>query len=189
MKRFPLLLAAGLVLAAPAPRHDGWRILGPGGGGALFIPTISPHDTGTVLIACDMTGAYITHDAGASWRVFNLGDRVRFFLFDPKDARVIYAQAAGLFRSADGGESWRMLLPRPEAIRKITMGDDHASATIHVSPGPDVPRGEVKALAIDPDDSRRLYLATEENAKTTLWISPDWGATWSRSADSGRRRT
>ena len=183
MKPFALLLAAWLALAAPAPRHDGWRILGPGGGGAQFIPTISPHDTGTVLIACDMTGNYITHDAGASWRMFNLGEPVRFFVFDPKDARVIYAQSAALFRSADGGETWRMLLPRPEAIRKITMGDDHAGATIHVSHVPDVPRGQVKALAIDPDDSRLLYLATGDQAKSTLWNSPDWGATWRRGAD------
>src|SRR6266487_3171453 len=78
-----------------------------------------------------------------------------------------------------------MLLPRPEAIRKITMGDDHAGKTFHVSPDPAVPHGLANALAIDPDDSRRLYLATEENAKTTLWISQDWGVTWSHSAGLG----
>jgi photosystem II stability/assembly factor-like uncharacterized protein len=45
-----------------------WRVIGPGGGGAQFIPTISPHDPNTMLIACDMTAAYITHNGGESWR-------------------------------------------------------------------------------------------------------------------------
>jgi hypothetical protein len=49
-----------------APRLDAWRILGPGGGGAQFYPAISPHDPRLVLVACDMTGAYISEDAGNS---------------------------------------------------------------------------------------------------------------------------
>ncbi len=48
-----------------------WSVIGPGGGGALFLPTVSPHDPRTVLARCDMTGAYITNDAGGSWRMFN----------------------------------------------------------------------------------------------------------------------
>ena len=28
----------------PAPRFDAWRVLGPGGGGTMIGPTISPHD-------------------------------------------------------------------------------------------------------------------------------------------------
>ena len=59
-------------LADSIPRQSTWKIIGPGGGGAQFIPTISPHDSRTVLVACDMTGAYITHDGGQNWREFNL---------------------------------------------------------------------------------------------------------------------
>ena len=51
----------------------------------MFNPTVSPHDKNTVLVSCDMTGAYITHDGGQSWRMFNLRGRVRFFAFDPID--------------------------------------------------------------------------------------------------------
>jgi len=64
-----LPMAAALI---PAARDDGWRILGPGGG-AQFIPAISPHDSRRVPVACDMTGSYLTEDGGASWRMFNLG--------------------------------------------------------------------------------------------------------------------
>src|ERR1700732_4049803 len=142
MKPSGLLLIAALVLAAPAPRFDAWRIIGPGGGGALFFPTVSPHDPRTVLVACDMTGSYITHDAGASWRMFNLGEKVHFFVFDPIDPNVIYARAGGLFRSTDDGSSWQMILPRPDTIRAVRMGDDHAEASLEFS---GEPRGDITA--------------------------------------------
>ena len=180
MKRSALFLAACLALAAPAPRFDAWRIIGPGGGGALFVPTVSPHNPRTVLVACDMTGSYITHDAGASWRMFNLRDKVRFFAFDPKDPHVIYAKAGALFRSSDDGGTWRLVVPRPENIRGVRLGDDHAEAVLEISAEP---RGEITALAIDPDDSKTLSIAVNANRQTALWLSSDWGVTWQKTAD------
>ncbi|MGB9606193.1 MAG: hypothetical protein ACPL88_10005, partial [Bryobacteraceae bacterium] len=82
-----------------APRQDAWRILGPGGGGAQFLPTISPHDPRRVLVACDMTGSYISHDGGDSWRMFNLRGTTRFFVFDPVEPETIYVYGIGLWRS------------------------------------------------------------------------------------------
>jgi len=73
-----------------------WERLGPGGGGALFLPTISPPDPNRILVACDMTGAYISDNGGQSWRMFNLRGQVRLFAFDPYDANTIYAQTTGL---------------------------------------------------------------------------------------------
>src|ERR1017187_6985685 len=61
MRRLSLAIAAALACAAPPPGAPGWRILGPGGGGSLFHPTVSPHDSRTALVACDMTGSYLTH--------------------------------------------------------------------------------------------------------------------------------
>jgi hypothetical protein len=64
MRRYflPAILAILCLNSASAERPGGFRIIGPGGGGAMFHPTISPHDNHTVLIACDMTVSYITHD-------------------------------------------------------------------------------------------------------------------------------
>src|SRR5260370_11065862 len=176
MRRLSVVVGA-LACAAPARRADGWRIIGPGGGGSLFHPTVSPHDSRTVLVACDMTGAYLTHDGGAHWRIVNLGEPVRFFVFDPVDANVIYAKALGIFRSADNGETWTRFFPRD--VRQITMGDDHAEGYLHTA---GQPAGEVTALAIDPADSRSLYLALG----AALWTSVDGGATWQKSADLRR---
>jgi photosystem II stability/assembly factor-like uncharacterized protein len=180
VKRLALLLTAALALTASAPREDRWRIIGPGGGGALFHPTVSPHDARTALVSCDMTGNYITTDAGNRWRSFNLDGPVQFFLFDPIDPRVIYAKAGALFRSSDGGTTWVRFVPR--TVAEIRMGDDHASPTYHVASGP---RGDVDAMAIDPGDSRILYLAID----STLWTSLDRGATWHESGTlPGRAR-
>jgi len=68
----PVLLTLCLLLfqlianAIDMNAHPSWKVLGPGGGGAQYIPTVSPHDPRRVLVACDMTGAYLTHDAGKS---------------------------------------------------------------------------------------------------------------------------
>ena len=48
-----------------------------------------------------MTGAYLTEDAGASWRMFNLRTTTDFFVFDPVDPQVIYDYGLGLWRTAD----------------------------------------------------------------------------------------
>ena len=172
MKGLPLLACAALVLAAPSLPE--WRIIGPGGGGSLFHPTVSPHDPRTAVVACDMTGSYITHDGGDTWRIFNLGDPVQFFVFDPIDARVIYAKANGVFRTADGGNTWTRFFPRD--VQRITMGDDHAAGQLHLARGPS---GNVTAFAIDPEDNHFLYLALD----STLWTSYDAGVTWQKSGD------
>src|SRR5690242_18310451 len=82
-----------------ATRLNAWRVIGPGGAGGMLLPTVSPHDPRLVLERCDMTGSYISHDAGHSWRMFNLRDATSAFAFDPGDARVIYAGSHALFRS------------------------------------------------------------------------------------------
>ncbi len=181
-------LSALTTLSEPVPppavqaamRLDQWRIIGPGGGGAQFLPTISPHDPKEVLVACDMTGSYITHDAGHSWRMFNLRGRVNFFVFDPKDPNVIYAKATGLWRSVDDGRSWNLIFPDPATVERVEMPDDHAGEII-VSRGD--PGGTITALAVDPANSRTLYAAFRDGSLSTLRYSEDWGKTWKKSTD------
>jgi photosystem II stability/assembly factor-like uncharacterized protein len=73
-----------------------------------------------------MTGAYITEDGGASWRMFNLGAAVSSFAFDPTDRNVIYAGTAALWRSADRGRTWRMVFPDPARHTRALFIGDHA---------------------------------------------------------------
>ncbi len=173
-------LTLGLLCAcSPRPAEDNaeWRILGLGGGGAQFYPTISPHNSRRVMVGCDMTGSYISHDAGESWRMFNLRSRARFFAFDPVEPDVIYAGSAGLWRSMDAGATWNLIYPDPASITQILMPDDHAGVR-YVTPG--ARYGNVLALAVDPTAPRILFAAVREGDTIYLEISPDQGRTWSR---------
>src|SRR5690348_5122006 len=121
-----LALSLGL-WAGPAPRADAWKVIGPGGAGGMFLPTISPHDPNIVLEHCDMTGAYISLDGGMSWRMFNLRGVVSAFAFDPRDPTIIYAGNHALWKSTDTGKTWRMMLPDPARGTVEHMRDDHAA--------------------------------------------------------------
>ena len=166
--------------AAFAVRPGDFKIVGPGGGGAMFNPTVSPHDPNTVLISCDMTGSYITHDGGHTWRMFSLRGVVRFFAFDPLDPKVMYAQATGLWRSTDGGETWNLIYPAPDKIKSIVMRSDHSDEIMVADPDP---LGDIAALAIDPANSKTLYAAAGDKSRASLFISNDWGESWSKQED------
>jgi len=184
MKRALLLLVfipVSLSLLIAAERPGDFRIIGPGGGGAMFHPTVSPHDTNTVLVACDMTGSYITHDGGHSWRMFNLRGVTDFFAFDPKDPKTMYAHATGLWRSTDGGEHWNLVYPNPGSVKAVKMNSDHSDETIVAEPDP---LGTISALAIDPADPKVLYVvAGPDKEKAALFVSRDQGATWQEQVD------
>ena len=146
----------------------------------MFHPLISPHDTNTVLIACDMTGSYITHDAGKTWRMFNLRGVPDFFVFDPKDPKTMYVHATGLWRSKDAGEHWNLVYPSPANVKGVKMNSDHSDEIILADPDP---LGTIATLAIDPADSKVLYAAAGSKEKTELFVSRDSGATWKKQVD------
>ncbi len=158
-----------------ARRLDAWRVIGPGGGGAQFQPTVSPHDPRKILVGCDMTGAYISEDGGDSWRMFNLRGPVRFFVFDPVDPKTIYAETMGLWRSTDEGKTWNLVYPNPRSVERIEMPDDHAGVRLAVAGGG---HPSIAALAVDPEDSSTLYAAITDGGTPSLQVSKDRGATW-----------
>ena len=120
-----------------------------------------------------MTGAYLTHDGGATWRIVNLGDTVQFFVFDPLDANVIYAGAGGIFRSVDAGGTWKRFFPREV---QTGTGDDHAAGGLR-SGGASIER-----CYRARDRPRRLALALPRPGVRALDLL-DTGATWQKSAD------
>jgi len=179
----PHFLGAILVVvcltSAFAERPGGFRVIGPGGGGAMFNPTISPHDPNTVLISCDMTGSYITHDGGRTWRMFNLRGVVNFFVFDPLDAKTMYAHATGLWRSTDGGEQWHLVYPSPSAVKGVQMNSDHSDE--HILADPEL-LGTIDAMAVDPSNSQVLYAAAGTKESPSVFVSRDYGKSWQKGA-------
>ena len=99
-------------------------------------------------------GLWISHDAGKSWQeAAGLhGQSIRAFALAPSDARTLFAGTLqGVFRSADGGASWKMISPP-------------GSTEIH----------EVESLAIDPRDPNIVYAGTWH----LPWKTTDGGAHW-----------
>ncbi len=186
--------------------QSSWSVVGPGGGGGVFLPTISPFDPGLMLAHCDMTGAYLTRDGGRSWRMINLWNVPTDFEFDPVDPDVIYAAVKGslygedrgsglslLFRSVDRGESWRIVYPlvqNAQATDEIQSRDILPSQLI-----PGTPDGSIDKVAVDPADNSRIFLGlsplaayigdgTGGPAKSPmLVVSTDRGLSWRVAAE------
>nr|MDD6336194.1 hypothetical protein [bacterium] len=159
------------------PRNDTWQVLGPGGGGAQFIPTISPHNPDVILAACDMTGSYITKDGGKSWRLFNLRSRTDAFAFDPCDENRMYAGGQALWRSDDGGDIWEVIFPRADKIveeRKI--GDHSGSDFVSLD---NFPGGGIHFICVDPQLSDCVYVAISNARGTLLYATFDDGQSFS----------
>jgi photosystem II stability/assembly factor-like uncharacterized protein len=126
-----------------------------------------------------MTGSYISHDGGQTWRMFNLRGVANFFVFDPKDPKTMYAHATGLWRSTDSGETWNLVYPDPSAVKGVKMSSDHSDETIVSDPDP---LGSISAMAIDPADSSVLYV-TAGKEHPALFVSRDYGKTWEKQTD------
>jgi photosystem II stability/assembly factor-like uncharacterized protein len=175
-----LLFATALSSQGQAPRLNDWKIIGPGGGGTMIAPTISPHDTRLVVEHCDMTGAYITRDDGQSWRMFNLRGGVNSFAFDPTNDNTIYAANAALWRSTDKGQSWEMLFPSPAKNTIEHQVGDHSEYKL-TSDDPVYPGGDISAVTIDPQNSKHLYVSLESKGSPAVIVaSKDGGTSWSR---------
>src|ERR1700722_6278825 len=111
-----------------------------------------------LLIDCkSKSGLYRSDDGGDSWRLQNADKRLtsRAWYFgnitvDPQNADVFYVPNVALYRSEDGGKTISVLRGAPG-------GDDYHQ------------------IWIDPKDSSRMVLATDQG--TT--ISLNYGKTWS----------
>ena len=178
---FALLLTS----VATDDRPGDFKIIGPGGGGAMFHPQISPHDPNTVLVNWDMTGAYISHDGGKSWRMFNLRGVVEFFVFEPLEGKVMYAEANGFV--VQPGQ-WRELeLGLSKALDDKGRQNELASSDENLVAEPN-PLGTISAMAIDPENSKNFYLTAGNRAQGVygLFISRDGGESWTKMEDLPR---
>ncbi|MCE5273477.1 dockerin type I domain-containing protein [bacterium] len=157
---------------------DKWTVIGPGGGGAMFIPTVDPFDPAHALLRCDMTGAYVTFDDGASWKMFNLRTVVIDFEFDPSNRGVVYAANTALWRSEDGGKGWSLVWPAPADITLERMVGDHAEQSFLTTSG--LPDAELDKVRVDPADGDHLLVGLGQwwNGPAKVMFSHDRGASW-----------
>ena len=158
-------------------KEDIWGFAGYGGGGAMFYPAVSPHNTNYAFVACDMTGTYVTYNGGESWKMFSLRGPVKYFVFDPLDSDVVYAKSIALFKSTDRGHTWNIVYPVPSEVKGFVSMGDHAHEVIVTT---DSTRREVLALAVDPGNSQKLYAAISVDDNMAYYFSEDQGRNWTK---------
>ncbi|MCW3118408.1 MAG: exo-alpha-sialidase, partial [Chitinophagaceae bacterium] len=151
-----------------------WEKIGPGGGGATFIPTFSYHSAENFLLRCDMTGSYLTKDGGQSYQQINFANGASAYAYDPEDSSTIYIGSAVLNQSKDGGKTWQVIFPKKEEIVNAIYTGDHASYHIETLKGSLYESsGNIDHIRVDPVSSASLYF----NMGNFFFYTSDQGAT------------
>ncbi len=177
-------------------------MIGPGGGGGVLKPTISPFNGNFVLTHCDMTGLYITHDGGVTWKMKNLWNVPDDFEFDPFDSASVYVATRGflhsedrgsgislLLRSEDSGERWRIIYPDVSKSHKVERLQSTSLLPSALIDGAN--DGTIQKIKVSPDNRNNIYLGiaplidymarekqTAAASTVSLVFSADRGATW-----------
>jgi photosystem II stability/assembly factor-like uncharacterized protein len=171
-------------------KDDHWVLLGPGGGGCVHTLTVNPHRPDTLVVSCDMTAGYITHNGGKSWREFNLKSRQYAYAFDPVDPDTLYVGSSGLFRSDDNGNSFQLIFPDQASVTGEAYLGDEATHTFLSSDN--WPGGTIHAILVDPLQPGHLFIAIKKGGALRpvdifyskrrsgmfIFSSTDRGRTW-----------
>lgn len=139
-----------------------------------------------------------SNDGGANWTEFRItGGEVGTFAFHPKDSTIMWAGGfngrTGLWKSTDGGGSWRQLgkgLPESNIVRMLIVDPQHPDTLYMFANaggfkstdsgenwmpfGASLASAGPQNLTMDPISPRTLYAGTGRG----LFISTDGAKTW-----------
>jgi photosystem II stability/assembly factor-like uncharacterized protein len=136
---------------------------------------VDPQDSGNLYAAFQYGGVFKSTDAGTTWKAANSGlsppgtpfSSAVALAIDPGSPSTVYTVSSfGVFKSSDGGMSWH-----PANSGLPDWSSEELSDCCFR------PR-----LAVDPQDSARVYLGIAVDGAAHVFQSPDGGATW---IDSG----
>ncbi len=152
-----------------------WEKLGPGGGGAIFIPTFSYDSPDDFLLRCDMTGSYLTKNGGDSYQQINLANGASSYAYDPLDTNIIYIGSTFLNRSTDGGKTWKRVFPDPSDVTKEMYHGDHAELSIETTDSSLYHGdGRIGAIRVDPVHPGNLFIGMGSSLIYTFDACKTW---------------
>src|SRR5215213_1357456 len=158
--------------------------VGPGGGGAMYSPAISPHLTGPatpplVFLACDMGGLYRTATAGAGWELLD-GRTVnmRATLDRSVPPRLLPATLVAFHPAVAG------VVVTFGDLRGLNVSQQHGDPGTWVNirigtttgPAGAIPWPSISVTAIKIDPTGRLFVGTANGAHyhDTPWTGSNW---------------
>jgi photosystem II stability/assembly factor-like uncharacterized protein len=161
-----LYVATGDALARLDETSEAWTVeLSLSGSGAQCL-AVDPADSDTVFVGLRQGGVRRSLDGGRSWIDCELPDRAVFSLAVSAADRAVYAgtEPSRLFRSGDGGESWR----ESKALLELPSRP-------HWSFPPRPWTSHVRWIAPSPHDADLLLVGIELGG---LMRSCDGGKSW-----------
>lgn len=192
-----------LLFSLPACAQS-WQSLGPAGGDVRAMGH-DPRNPSQLYIGTADGHLFGSADAGEHWQLLGrvstrLDEVITSILVDPRDSQTLYASAwtldpaagGGVFRSDDGGRTWRDSGLIGQAVRALAQSEsapnelvagtlegvfasqDSAASWQRISPEGDSELRNVDSLAVDPRHPDVIYAGTFH----LPWKTSDGGRTW-----------
>ncbi len=189
-----------------------WIPAGPANiGGRVTSLDVHPSDSLTIYVGTAAGGVFKTTDGGAQWRPLFDGQpslAIGDVTIDPRNPDVIYAGTGepnlaafcypgnGIYKSTDGGESWRHLgLDSTRYIGRIVVDPSNSSAIYAVAMGEVFDASATRGLYRSQDGGEsweRIFFLNDSTGCIDMAVHPGapgvlFLATWSRSAGPADR--
>lgn len=154
-----VIIFLSIVFINAVDSYAQWQSIGPGGGSDLHFAAIQPDNADVIYVGGDIEGIFKTTNGGTTWKNINnnivhsyLGGGVYWtndIVLDPANYnRVYFCSGVGLFKSENAGDYWNLIYPL-----SYLPGDEAIS---------------VSTIAIDPNNSNRLFIGLGDGAVGSL---------------------
>ena len=204
-KRTLVVLALAFLFAVPAIAGNQWQPLGPDGGDVRSL-AYDPQNPSRIFLGTSAGKLFLSVNGGASWmRYVHLGTGEDYVLdniaIDPSNPDKIYVaawsvvdnNAGDLFRSTDGGQSWKALKGMSgKSIRALELAPSNPKIIVvgaldgvhrsvdggdtweKITPDHHPDLKNFESVAIDPLNPNVIYAGTWH----LPWKTTDGGKTW-----------
>jgi photosystem II stability/assembly factor-like uncharacterized protein len=195
-----LAFMAAAAVVSPAQT---WRQVGPSGGTVISLGE-DPRSVQKLYLGTSDGHVFTSNDEGGHWQLLSrIGsgqdDVITHILVDPRDSNRLYASTwtlysggGGVYRSDDGGRSWRLIGLAKETVRALAQAPTNPKILVagsltgvyrstdegknweRITPEKHEDLRNFDSVALDPHDANIIYAGTYH----LPWKTTDGGKNW-----------